>query len=167
MRAKDFVKKYYQFAKDSEIETGLSAIAILSQCALETGWGEHCPGNMMFGVKATKSTPEDKKQLLRTVEYSKRNDLKFPVIIFISQLPNGKWKYIVKDWFRKYDSPKESFVDHANLFQRVKAYSAAWKVRGDYNLFFDKIQGIYATDPNYKNKLKSIAKTIKLYINEN
>lgn len=162
-----FLEKYLKFALESEKKTGLSAIATLSQCALETGWGQHCPGNMMFGVKASKGTPIHQKQLLLTTEYSTRADLKFPVIVSVTPvIIKGvkKYKYRVKDWFRKYDSPEESFNDHAALFQRISRYAAAWEVRHDYNKFFDAIQGIYATDPGYSGKLKSIAANIKKHI---
>ena len=52
-----FKEKYLPYAMESERKTGLSAIFILAQAALETGWGKHAPGNMFFGIKATKDTP--------------------------------------------------------------------------------------------------------------
>ena len=49
-----FKEKYLLYALESERKTGISAVFILAQAALETGWGKYAPGNMFFGVKATK-----------------------------------------------------------------------------------------------------------------
>ena len=70
MKPKDFVVKYYPYAKQIEDELGLSSIAILAQCALESGWGEHAPGNMMFGIKDTDGI-NGNEQLITTTEYLK------------------------------------------------------------------------------------------------
>lgn len=161
----EFVTKYYPFAKKVQDNTGLSAVAILTQCVLETGWGQNAPGNMMFGVKDTDGI-NGNEQLITTTEYSKVDTLKFPVII--SKVYNATtkfWKYIIKDYFRKYNTPEESFNDHAVFFQKNSRYKKAWEVRTDYNLFFEEIaKAGYATDPNYATLLKQIAKTIVKYI---
>lgn len=161
----EFVTKYKQYAKNVEAKTGLSAVAILTQCALESGWGQATPGNMMFGVKDTDGI-NGNEQLVTTTEYSKSPDLKFPVIISKVFNPVNKlWKYLIKDYFRKYNSPEDSFNDHVLFFQKNSRYNKAWLVRSDYNLFFEEIaKAGYATDPNYANTLKSIAKTIIKYI---
>ena len=54
---KEFITKYKPFAIETERKTGISHLFILAQSALETGWGKNVPGNMMFGVKASKDTP--------------------------------------------------------------------------------------------------------------
>ncbi|MGL4596344.1 MAG: glucosaminidase domain-containing protein, partial [Bacteroidia bacterium] len=76
MKPADFVKAFFPFAKKTEEKTGISAIAILAQAALESGWGEKAPGNMFFGVKDTDGL-NGNEQLLTTTEYSRRSDLKF------------------------------------------------------------------------------------------
>ena len=161
MTPKEFVSKFYPYAKEAEGETGFSAIAVLAQGALESGWGKAIQGNMIFGIK---SKNDGEGQLITTTEYSQKSDLKFPVIISITPVVrNGKnyFKYIIKDWFRKYDTPKESFVDHVKFFLENKRYSEALKVRGDYNRFFEEISRAgYATDPEYANTLKAVAKTV-------
>lgn len=167
MTAKKFVQKYYQYAKISESNTGISAVAVLSQAALESGWGKHAPGNMFFGVKDNDGI-NGNEQLLTTTEYSRRADLKFPEIISIKPVTKkGKkyFKYRVKDYFRKYDSPADSFTDHSNFFYKYKRYADALKVKDNAFRFFEKIaKAGYATDPNYAEKLKSIARIILKYI---
>ena len=76
----EFVTKFKQYAKNVEAKTGLSYVAILTQAALESGWGSSIPGNMFFGVKDTDGI-NGNEQLLTTTEYSKSDSLKFPVPI--------------------------------------------------------------------------------------
>lgn len=159
---KEFVKAYYGFAKQTEIKTGIDARFTLAQAALESAWGESAPGNMFFGVKASRDTPDDQKQLLRTREVLNTKNAKFPEIISITPLPKGQYEYKVKDWFRKYESPEQSFTDHGNFLIENKRYSEALKVKHDPNLFADEIaKAGYATDPNYAQLLKSIIKMIE------
>jgi len=161
----DFVAKYYPYALASEKESEISAKAVLAQSALETGWGRVIKGNMLFGVKAKATTPANKKQLLTTTEFLKADNAKFPEIVSVTKQKNGLYKYVVKDWFMKYESPKESFDDHAAFFKRNPRYSEALKVKGDANRFVEEIaKAGYATDPNYANTLKSIIKIFEKYV---
>jgi|GEM_PF-6594803 len=72
---------------------------------------------------------------------------------------------IVKDYFMKYESPKQSFDDHADFFKRNPRYTKALTVKNNANQFIEEIaKAGYATDPNYANTLKSIIKTIEKYV---
>ena len=162
MTLKEFVKKYKPFALETERKTGISHLFILAQSALETGWGKSAPGNMMFGVKASIFTPPEKRQLVQTTEILSTDKAKFPVIISIEKRSDGKFKYTVKDWFRKYDSPEESFTDHANLFLNNRRYAKALLVRSDPYKFAEEVaQAGYATAPNYADSLKKLIKEIE------
>lgn len=164
MTPKEFVKEYLPEAQKAQVDTGISAIAILAQAALESGWGKAAPGFMFFGVKDTDGV-NGNEQLLTTTEYSRRSDLKFPEIISITPvIRNGqKWfKYKVKDYFRKYNSAAECFTDHGQFFLSNPRYKEALKVKEDADKFIDEIaKAGYATDPNYSTLLKSISKTIQ------
>ena len=163
MTPENFVKTYYCFAKKVEDKTGISAIFILAQSALESGWGKKAVGNMMFGVKASLKTPESKRQLITTTEYLKVPNAKFPEVISVSaKQANGLYRYKVKDWFRKYDSPEESFKDHADFFLKNPRYAEALKVKSDPAKFAEGIaKAGYATDPNYATVLKSMINSVK------
>jgi len=167
MTKKDFVTYFYPFAKQSELETGISAVAVLAQGALESGWGSVCPGNMLFGVKDTDGI-NGNEQLLVTTEYSRSAVAKFPNIISVTPvLRNGqKWfKYKIKDYFRKYPTPKECFVDHGNFFNKNPRYAKALLVKHDPYAFIDAIaEAKYATAPDYAPLLKGIAKQIEKLI---
>ena len=164
MTAKDFVKEFLPEAKKAQVETGISALAILAQAALESGWGKAAPGFMFFGVKDTDGI-NGNEQLLVTTEYSRRADLKFPEVISVTPVVRDgqKWfKYKVKDYFRKYNSAAECFADHGKFFLRNPRYTKALEVKEDANKFIDEISKAgYATDPNYATLLKSIVKTIE------
>ena len=164
----DFVKFLYPFAKESENKTGINAIVILSQAALESGWNSSSPGWMYFGVKDTDGI-NGNEQLLVTTEYSRRYDLKFPEILSITPvIIKGQkyFKYRVKDYFRKYNSPEECFTDHAKFFLRNPRYKKALEVRNNPYQFITEIaRAGYATDPEYANKLISIANRIEKVLN--
>ena len=164
MIPKDFVKKYKPFALESEKKTGISHLFTLAQAALESGWGERGVGNNFFGIKAGKDTPANKKQLFKTTEVLNAPNLgyKFPQVMSIYELPNGKYKYEVKDWFRKYDTPEECFTDHAEFFFRNKRYAKALLVRNDPYKFAEEVaKAGYATATNYAKILKDVIKTIE------
>lgn len=162
---KEFITKFLPYALETERKTGISALFTLAQSALETGWGKDAPGNMMFGVKAKESMPAEKRQLVQTTEILATDKEKFPVIISIKKRPDGKYKYTVKDWFRKYDSPEESFTDHAKLFLTNKRYAKALQVKSDPYKFAEEVaKAGYATEPTYAERLKGVIRTIERMI---
>lgn len=164
MTPKQFIQQYYPYAFQTEQKTGISARFILAQAALESGWGKSVPGNMFFGVKANPSTtPENKRQLIRTTEVFKDDNqgYKFPVVISISKRKDGKFLYVVKDWFRKYDTPEECFTDHSKFFFNNARYSKALEVKSDpYKFATEVAKAGYATAPNYEKVLHDMIKTI-------
>lgn len=162
MTPKEFIKKYKPFALETERKTGISALFILAQSALETGWAKSIPDNNMFGVKAKAGTPPEKRQLVVTKEVLSSPNVAFPEIIRITKRADGKYLYEVKDWFRKYDSPEESFTDHANLFMNNKRYAKALLVRSDPYKFAEEVaKAGYATEPTYAERLKGVIRTIE------
>ena len=166
MTPKEFIKQYKPFALETERKTGISHLFILAQAALETGWAKSVPGNMFFGVKAGKDTPANKKQLLTTTEILSGPSLKhlFPQVLSVNMLTNGKYKYIVKDWFRKYETPEECFTDHAQFFFKNKRYAKALEVKADPYKFAEEVaKAEYATAPDYANSLKKIIKMLESY----
>lgn len=164
MTPSDFVKTYYKYAKQTQDKTGIDARFILAQAALETGWGKSVPGNMFFGIKDTDGI-NGNEQLLRTTEVLKNPNVKFPEVISVTKRSDGKYNYVVKDWFRKYDTPEGSFTDHACFFFTYNRYKKALEVRNDPYKFAEEIaKAGYATAPNYADSLKSVIKTVEKYI---
>ena len=170
MTPKEFIKQYKPFALETERKTGISHLFTLAQAALESGWGERGVGNNFFGIKVPKNlvsnTPANKKQLFKTTEVLNAPNLgyKFPQVMSIYQLPSGKYKYEVKDWFRKYDTPEECFTDHAQFFFKNKRYAKALLVRSDPYKFAEEVaKAGYATATNYADSLKKIIKMLESY----
>lgn len=161
MLPKDFVAAYLPFALETQRKTGISAIAILAQAALESGWGKSAPGNMFFGVKDTDGL-NGNEQLVRTVEYLSRPNAKFPEVISVTKVGRRRWKYVVKDYFRKYDSPEGSFTHHAQLFLKAPRYAKALAVGASPGDFFREIAAAgYATAPDYFKVLNAVARLIE------
>jgi flagellar protein FlgJ len=164
MTKKEFTQKFMADAVKAEEKSGISRLFILAQAALESGWGSSAPGNMFFGIKAAKDAPAGKKQLLATSEVFSDDGqgYRFPQVISITKRPDGKYLYRVKDWFRKYESPADSFADHANFFFVNKRYAEALKVKDDPRSFADAVaKAGYATAVNYAETLKLVIETIE------
>lgn len=161
MKPELFIKKYKPFADEVENLTGISSVFLLAQSALESGWGDKAIGNMMFGVKDTDGL-NGNEQLIVTTEYLRNKTTKFPKILKIIQVGKQLYKYTVMDYFRKYDSPKDSFLDHANFILENKRYKKALEVKGDPYKFADEIaKAGYATAGNYRECLHDVIDSIK------
>lgn len=162
-KATTFVWNFLAAAKKIQKETGLHYIAILTQAALESAWGTRSPGNMFFGVKDTDGI-NGNEQLLVTTEYSTNPNLKFPEIISKERvIINSRvmWKYKVKDYFRKFDTPEDSFRHHVDFLFANPRYKKAMEVRFNYEHFFDEVaKAGYATAPNYADTLKQVSKSV-------
>ena len=156
----EFKNKYYPFALLVEKSDNVPALFSIAQSALETGWGDTIVGNMMFGVKS--NNPNDERQLITTTEYHDRPDVKYPAVIAVTEIIKGKrWKYKVKDWFRKYPSPEESFRDHARFLKANKRYANAFNFSTAPALFAKEVcKAGYATAPNYYDSIVSIMQRI-------
>lgn len=169
MTPSEFVKALLPHSRKTEAKTGISAVFILAQAAIESGWGKVAPGNAYFGVKDTDGV-NGNEQLLLTTEYSRRNDLKFPEIISITPIViRGQhyFKYRVRDYFRRYDSAEECFDDHASFFYKNPRYRKALGVVSDPVQFAIQVaRAGYATDPSYKDTLIKVIRMIKQEIDK-
>lgn len=143
MRISDFVKQFYPHALKNQKATGVPALVTLAQAALESGWGKRAPGLNFFGIKAGSSW-KGKTQLLWTSEVIDGQRLK------------------IQDKFRSYDSALDSFKDHAELLKR--RFSKAF-VHQDPIKFITAVQKdhgyVYATDPDYIDKIANLIHLIK------
>jgi len=163
-----FVNTYLEHARSSEARTGVPALFILAQSALESGWSSAKPGNAMFGIKAGRGWL-GQKQLLKTREVLPDRDQggKFPEVLSITPRADGRFDYIVRDWFRAYASPAESFADHGQMLRANARYARCFEtgpdgVRGDPREFARRIAAAgYATDPDYAKSLLAVIATIE------
>ena len=159
MTPEEFVKTYYPEAKKEETRSGFHYLIPLTQAALESGWGSKAIGNNFFGIKDTDGI-NGNEQLITTTEYLSSNKVKFPTIISIVKV-GAKFKYTVKDWFRKYPSASIAFADHTSFFLKNPRYSKALLVKDKPEKFFEEIAKVgYATAPDYAKQLKQVMKSV-------
>jgi flagellum-specific peptidoglycan hydrolase FlgJ len=158
-----FVAQYGPHARASDAATGVPGLVTLAQAAVESGWGAHSPRNNFFGIKARASDPEATRQLLRTREVLKSPDVKgFPEIISVTQRPDGKYDYVVRDWFRVYPDPAAAFIAHGEFLRRNSRYAKAFQAGGEPYAFAAAVtRAGYATDPSYERVLTGTMKSLE------
>lgn len=156
-----FIQTYLGPAQDSRATSGVPELVTLGQAALESGWGQHAPRFNFFGIKARASDPPETRQLLRTTEILNSPNHTFPEIISITPLPNGKYKYVVRDWFRAYPTAVAAFNAHGQVL-RLPRYRAAFDhVDRPYRFAEEIAKGGYATDPAYFDILSGVMRSIE------
>ena len=141
----EFTSYILPFAEDAAKELGVSPLVLVSQAALETGWGKavirHRDGDSshnLFNIKAD-SRWDGERVSKSTLEY--RNG--------IAKHENAS--------FRAYDSYADSFDDYVDFLRTNQRYNSALQHSGDDEIFIkDLHQAGYATDPNYADKVISI-----------
>lgn len=144
MTHQEFVDYMGKWAQQSDRETGVPTSVTIAQAILETGWGKHTIGeaNNLFGIKGEGPAGS---VLVPTKEYQ-----------------NGEWVTVMAK-FAKYHSFEESIAAHAKLIANSRYYTEAMKYQNDPRAFAQKLEGVYATDPQYAEKLISIMDQYDLY----
>lgn len=160
-----FTERYYFYAKQAELDEGVPALVVLGQSAFESSWGDKVKGNNFFGIKDTDGV-NGNEQLITTTEYHKDDKVKYPVILSIKKIKDRLFKYLIKDHFRKYDSPYESFVDYAKFLKRNPRYKIAFTHKDPFLFAEEVVKAGYATDPNYLPTLKKVMLMIKKHIKD-
>lgn len=149
----------------AENDTGCPAALLLAQWALESGWGEHSPGNNCFGIKAYPDAYG--RQLLHTVEYFTKKELaqfldrdpaRTATLIPSNTTHDGRDKYSVEDWFATFPTLAACFKKRAQLFFTgpYRPFAEAYALDHDLAKAIAGIAPIYATDPNYSTLLQKI-----------
>lgn len=141
-----FVADLYPAATKVAKDTGMSRELILSQAALETGWGEKVlPGtNNYFNIKATPDWTGPTKTF-KVPEYDATSG-----------------KTVMEDaQFRVYGSKEEALTDRVKFLQENPRYGKSGifdaGVKGDLIKEATALQKAgYATDPDYASKLAAV-----------
>lgn len=141
----DFVEKLWPLAQQAAEKLGTSADVILSQAALETGWGRYVLKDNegqssfnLFNIKADSRWDGD---------FVAKNALEYR---------NGK-PVTEQSRFRSYDDYQQSFDDYVSFLQSQPRYQEALKHVARPERFVEKLhEAGYATDPQYADKIKRI-----------
>ena len=142
-----FQEKLGTHAAEAERSTGIPAKFMLSQAALETGWGKReirnqdgSSANNLFGIKAGPGW-KGKVATAVTTEY-------------VNGVPQTR-----VEKFRAYDTYADSFKDYAKLITNNPRYEKVLANAKDATGFAQGLQRAgYATDPLYAAKLSKIIK---------
>lgn len=138
MTPEEFISALLPAAKESCAESGIPASFTVADAALESGWGAHCPGYNLFGVKAGNGW-RGAVTTQRTREYV------------------GGYPEIIVAKFRAYDTWLDSIRDHAAFIKGNQRYRLALTGKRDGIDFAQQIAiAGYATDPNYAGKVAAI-----------
>ncbi|MBW8364459.1 MAG: flagellar assembly peptidoglycan hydrolase FlgJ [Rhizobium sp.] len=145
-----FVQKLLPHAQAASASSGIPASFMMSQAALETGWGrseirgaDGQNSHNLFGIKAGGSWKG------RTVD------------IVTTEYVNGKPQKQV-DTFRAYDSYADAFRDYANLLRGNARYQNVIAQGQDAAGFAQGLQQAgYATDPGYAQKLMGVIRMVE------
>ncbi len=137
-------------AIEAHRELGVPASVSLAQWALESGYGKSMPpgSNNPFGMKARKNETGP------TVTVRTRE-------VYTSGPKKGQAYYIDAP-FRKFDSFGHAFVEHGKLLGTAPVYAPARAKLPDLDGYIETMGRIYATDPSYADKIKSIIRTNNL-----
>jgi flagellar protein FlgJ len=150
--AAGFVQQHSEAARQAESATGIPATFMVSQAALETGWGrkeirnvDGTPSFNLFGIKAGANWKGPTADVT-TTEYV-----------------GGKAQKVVAR-FRAYGSYAESFTDYAKLMKDSPRYqSVVARAQTGSSRAAGFAQGLqragYATDPTYADKLTRVINT--------
>ncbi|MHA7879500.1 MAG: flagellar assembly peptidoglycan hydrolase FlgJ [Saccharospirillum sp.] len=141
-----FINRIAPYAEQAAAELGVDPRVLIAQAALETGWGQHMiqrddGGNShnFFGIKADSRWQGDSAETL-THEYIDGTAI------------------TLKDRFRAYNSPAESFSDYVRFLTDNPRYQPALAQAGSPEGYARALQQAgYATDPAYADKILRIA----------
>ena len=143
-----FIARHLSVAQKIEQETGIPATFMISQAALETGWGRqeivNQKGQTSFNLFAIRAD----------------SSWKGPVTeVDTREFINGSYRQ-VKANFRAYSSYEESFRDYAQLLQQNPKYSRVLQHGNNPQVFAQALQQAgYATAPNYASALVGVIQT--------
>ena len=141
-----FVDQIYPLAEQAAADVNVDPRYLVSQAALETGWGQHMIKNSsgdnsfnLFGIKADNRWQGD-VVTVPTVEFR-----------------DGVAQREQAD-FRAYDSYQASVQDYVSFIQNSGRYQQALTNTDTGEAYVSELQRAgYATDPRYAEKIKAIA----------
>lgn len=140
-----FVKHMFPHAQDAARKLGGSPEVLIAIAALETGWGKHIMQHPdgrssynLFGIKTHRAWGGEQ------------------VVAATHEFEHGAMVKI-KDAFRAYSTPADSFNDYVDFLHDNPRYREALQQADDPRAFTRALQEAgYATDPEYADKIMRI-----------
>ncbi|WP_164963673.1 glycoside hydrolase family 73 protein [Rubrivivax sp. JA1026] len=143
-----FVEQVAPLAREAGARLGVAPEILTAQAALESGWGQRplraadgSDSHNLFGIKAGAGYG-GARIAAATTEVS------------------AQGAYATVESFRRYDSAAESFRDVTRLLQSPR-YRAVQGTGADVAAYAaGLVQGGYATDPRYADKLQAVVRSL-------
>ena len=138
MDPEEFINSIGNAAGNICAEYNLPASVCIAQAAIESGWGKYCIGNYNYFGRKWNGWGNYTEQ--KTQEYV-----------------NGEYETII-DKFQDYDSLENAIKDWCVLMTEEPAYAdalAEWESTWDVEAFIRAMAPVYATDPDYADKIIS------------
>lgn len=144
-----FIESLLPHAEQAAQRLGVEPRILVAQAALETGWGKSMIKDdqgansfNFFGIKADQRW-QGAVADTQTHEYVEGNRIS------------------IRDAFRAYEDPSQSFNDYVDFLKNNPRYQAALDQVDDPEQFVRSLQSAgYATDPEYANKILRIASNL-------
>jgi flagellar protein FlgJ len=149
----NFAQPIMSVANKAAKQLGVDPQVLISQSALETGWGKHIPKHTdgsssfnLFGIKANNGW-QGKTVTVETKEFE-----------------HGR--FVTREaTFRAYNSEEASLNDYVKFIQNNPRYQQALNVSGDSAQYLQELQKAgYATDPKYAHKIQNIMQRLNTNI---
>ncbi|NUT35589.1 MAG: sporangiospore maturation cell wall hydrolase GsmA [Hamadaea sp.] len=138
-------------AQTSARAWGVPASVTIAQAILESGWGRSrltSHDHNYFGMKC----------------FGDPGPLALGCSTYATRECDGDRCFGIRDTFRAYRNPTDSFADHGRALARLSIYKTAMKHAGAPERFAVELQRAgYATSPTYAKKLIGIMRDFNLY----
>jgi flagellar protein FlgJ len=146
-----FVETLMPYAEKLAEKYGMDAKAIVSQAAVETGWGKFVihtadgkSTHNLFGIKANKHW-DGEQAVVSTLEFS-------------GNVPQQQ-----KAAFRSYQSVEQAMEDYGRFIASQPRYKQAVANAADASAYTQELQAAgYATDPQYAEKIMAVYNSERL-----
>lgn len=147
----EFVERLAPVLKQVLEAADLPPLAVLSQAALETGWGRQviadADGQLSHNLFGIKTNAQD--------------DIGDSVAIASKEFEFGRWQDKVSE-FRSYPDWQSAVEDYVALLKNSPRYQQIMASAGDAVEFVRGLQQAgYATDPNYADKIVGVMRAIE------
>ena len=139
----EFISSIAPAAKAVAEELGIDPRIVIAQAALESGWGKSVKGNNLFGIKS----------------HGKAGGID----VATHEVINGK-RVAVTDEFRAYESYDDSVRGYGEFLKENPRYQPMLNAETIDEQIDALGKSGYATDPEYADKIKAIAKSKRLEV---
>ena len=138
MTKEEFIAAISPMAEQVAQQTGLTPQTIMAQTAEETGWGQHMVGNNLFNIKGTD----------------------IPNVTTTENIP-GQGNVTTKASFKAFPDAQGAFDAYGKLISNDPRYAGVLSATDTTGQIKALGQSGYATDPDYGNKIQSVANLIE------